>query len=551
MNKLFSILLSLITAFSSWGFITFPEIPSYIENLEEEDICRFSDNSGFVKDTLLVIFEEDASVFDKLSVFSKSDGYCIGSIRDLNLYIIRTDINTIEDADKISKNITSLDSVLLALICPAKRLSLQYTPDDPFRDDYGFWNSDWDDENPEGNNWQIEATDTRSAWGYKSLMSHINIGVVDGGFDSEHEDLQGKITFPSSREERRNRPSYHGTHVAGIIAANQNNGVGISGICADSTLICVDWSPSTNQVWIGDLEIFNGFKKVVKAGAKVINFSAGTSGSIPENYDKFPSIVKNFDALFYSYAMGKLLSDGYDFVAVQSAGNGNDEGYAVDASENGMFCSFNEKNLFLPFTNVKAEDLLNRIIIVGSAELTANGYYQSETSNVGDIVDICAPGVDILSCTNDNTYSRKSGTSMAAPVVTGVAGLVWSANPDLTGDQVKKIICENTKDQVLPSDERHFEYLDYQAYPMVNAKLAVEAALREKGNFCDVKIISDSQSEITFINDNGDTFVFETKSDGSLDCLLKKGVYTLKTNDIEKEISVTEENSTFEISEIL
>ena len=540
MNKLFSVLLSVITALSFSGLIPFGEIPAYIENLEENDVCRFSDNTGFVKDTLLVIFDEDASFFDKLSVFSKADGYYIGSIRDLNICIIRTDIDTVEEADRISRNITSLENVSLALVCPAKKLSSQYTPDDPFEDEYGFWNSDWDDESPEGNNWHIEATDIRSAWGYKSLMSNIDIGVVDSGFDTEHEELRGKIVFPSGREERRNRPNHHGTHVAGIIAAEQDNGIGISGICPESTLICVDWSPSTNQLWIGDLEILNGFKNVVKAGAKVINFSVGSSGSVSGNSYKFPSIVKNFDALLYSYAMGKLLSNGYDFVAVQSAGNGNDEGYAIDASENGVFCSINEKNTFLPFFDVKAEDLLNRIIIVGSAGLSESGYVQSPTSNIGNTVDICAPGIDILSCTNDNTYGRKSGTSMAAPVVTAIAGLVWSVNPDLTGDKVKKIICESTKDEVLPSEERHFDFLDYRAYPLVNAKLSVEAALKEKDNFHEVEIISAKKTEITFINKKGNLFIFETNSDGSLDCVLEEGFYTLKTDELQKEITVNE-----------
>ena len=541
MNRIFSLLLSFITAFSFSGIISFSEIPAYMENLEEEDVCRFSDNAGFVKDTLLVVFDEDASFFDKLSVFSKSNGYCIGTIRDLNLYIIRTDIDTVEDADKISRNITSLDSVSLALICPAKRYALQYTPDDPFRDDYGFWNTDWDDENPEGNNWHIEATDTRSAWGYKSLMNEINIGVVDGGFDLEHEELAGKIVFPSGREERRNRPSYHGTHVAGIIAANQDNGVGVSGICPHSTLICVDWSPSTNQLWIPDLEILVGFKKVVKAGAKVVNISAGSSGSVPEESYKFPSIVKNFDALFYSYAMGNLLSRGYDFVVVQSAGNGNDEGYAIDASENGIFCSINESNTFLPFSGIKPKDLLNRIIIVGSVELKATGYEQSSTSNVGNTVNICAPGVDILSCTNDNTYGRKSGTSMASPVVAGVAGLVWSVNPDLTGEEVRKIVCENTDTEIPPTtEERYFDFLDYRSYPMVNAKLSVEAALMKKGNFYEVEVSTDNKTEIIFTNEKGETFIFETNSDGNLECVLEEGVYTAKTELNETEFTVNE-----------
>ena len=144
-----------------------------------------------------------------------------GIIEELNLYIIRTDGKDFDAINNLCNELNEKDSVALASYCPAKKLTEQYTPDDPFNDENNYWNYDWDDENPEGNNWHIEATDTRSAWGYKELFGHINIGVVDGGFDTEHEELKGKISFPTAREKRRNRPNHHGTHVAGIIAAEQ------------------------------------------------------------------------------------------------------------------------------------------------------------------------------------------------------------------------------------------------------------------------------------------------------------------------------------------
>lgn len=539
MNKIISIILSVITTLSGLFMIPISEIPSYIETIDEENVYQITENAGFIKNTVLVIFEDDASVFEKLSVFTKADGVCVGRIHDFNLYILRTDNRDLVEMDKLCKNLTSLDSVLLASVCPAKKLTEQYTPDDPFIDENGYGTNDWDDENPMGNNWHIEATDTRSAWGYKSLFTHIDIGVVDGGFDTEHEELAGKIVFPSRREERRNRPNNHGTHVSGIIAAEQDNGVGISGICSDSTLICTDWSPSDGQLWIGDLEILNGFKKVAKAGAKVINFSVGSSGSLMEDTYKYPSIVMNFDALLYSYAMGNLLNKGYDFVVVQSAGNGNSDGYAVEADQNGIFSCITEKNAFLPFRNVKARDLLDRIIIVGSAKISENGYIQSSSSNIGDSVHICAPGGEVYSSTNDNTYLTKSGTSMAAPVVTGVAALVWSVNTELSGADVKRIVCENTKDEVPPADERYFDFLNYKSYPMVNAKMAVEASLREKGSFYDVIVTAEDHEEITFTNENGDEFIFETNASGFLSCVLEKGEYTVKSENTVKEITVS------------
>ncbi len=538
MNRILSLILSLITALSGFVFTGFEDVfVSYTEKIEDVDISRLSENSGYVKNTMIVIFEEDASFFDKLSVFSKA-GTLSGVIDEFDLYVIRTDNMSYENLKKLCDSVSLMENVALACICPAKKLTEQYTPDDPFNDEKGYWNSDWDDENPEGNNWHIEATDTRSAWGYKSLFTHINIGVVDGGFDTEHEELSGKITFPTRREERKNRPNHHGTHVSGIIAAEQDNGVGVSGICSDSTLICVDWSPSTNQLWIADLEVLQALKRVVKAGAKVVNFSVGNSSSMGDNNYEFPSFVPNLDGMLYSYAMGSLLQKGYDFVVVQSSGNGNGESYAVDASQNGLFCSINEKNAFLPFSKVDINDVLDRIIIVGSAELTENGYMQSSSSNIGDRVDICAPGVNIFSCTKDNTYLNKSGTSMASPVVTGVASLVWCVNPALTGAEVKSIVCENTKDEVPPAEERYYDFLNYKTYPLVNAKLAVEASLKATGDFYDISINTGEKEEVTFTNENGDEFIFETDSQGKLTCVLEKGKYTLKTTDGVEEIVV-------------
>ena len=534
MAKIISLLLSVITALSSFVYGDFGEFfsPSlFIENIDENDISPLGENVGYIKNTALVFFEEDAGVFDKAEVLLKTEGNTVGFIDEINLCVIKTQGKNYDELTSFCKELEKFDSVAFASICPAKKLQNQYTPSDPFMDEKGYGTNEWDDENPKGNNWHIEAIDARSAWGYKSLFSKIDIGVVDGGFDTEHEELKGKIIFPTKRSERRNRPNHHGTHVAGIIAAEQDNGVGISGICSSSTLICVDWSPSTNQLWIADLAVLQALGEVVKKGAKVVNFSVGNSSSMGDDNYEFPSIVPDLDSVLYSYAFGSLLSKGYDFVVVQSAGNGNGEGYAVDASQNGLFASIREERAFLPFSNVTFEDVAHRIIIVGSAEKTETGYMQAKSSNIGDRVDICAPGSDVYSCTKDNTYLTKTGTSMAAPVVTGVASLVWSVNPSLTGEEVKEIVCSNTKDIVLPAEERHYDFLNYKSYPLVNAKLSVEAALRQLDGFCDVTFETTPKTEVTFENENAEQFIFESNSQGIVNCVLKAGTYTVNSTE--------------------
>lgn len=508
----------------------------FLDDIDDENVIAYTESAGYIENTVLVFFEQDASFFSKLDVLNKTDGVTVGSLPEMNLCVVRTSPKSLEQLNALCDELRSTAAVALASICPAHRFDSQYTPDDPFTE-YEWYTEHWNESSPYGNNWWLEAVDARSAWGYSSLYSQIDIGVVDGGFDTDHVELDGKIYFPDSRSASRNRDNSHGTHVAGIIAAKGDNGVGISGICQNSRLICVDWTPSDGQAWIADVAIFFGFAKVVKAGAKVINFSIGSSSSISENASAFPSFVNNLDALLYSYSMGSLLRKGYDFLVVQSAGNGNAGGYAVNASQNGIFCSINEGNMFLP-VGVSKQDVLDRIIIVGSAAREGDGYVQASSSNVGAVVDLCAPGVLVYSCVQDDTYLTKSGTSMATPVVTAVASLVWAVNPALNAAQVAEIVCTNTKDTVQPSQERYFENSGYKAYPMVNAKLSVEAALLQKGGSYRVNFSGYSDEEVVFTNADGDEFVFETDEKGQLSCVLPQGTYTVVSDGIDGTVDV-------------
>ncbi len=552
MNSVISFIMAVLTFLSGFagniGFSAAEELfadalslfvqrVDFLDEIDDGDIGCIDESSGYVKNTVLIFFDEDAKFFSKLDAIRKSGGVVIGSIPDMELCVVQTKPTDLNGLLALCDKLTAHGAVAMATVSPAHKLENQYTPDDPFTE-YDWYDEHWNESSPYGNNWWLEAIDARSAWGYDSLYEHINIGVVDGGFDTAHDELDGKIVFPNSKEASRNRPNGHGTHVAGIIAAEGNNGKGISGICQDSTLICVDWTPSDGQLWIADLAVLYGFTNVVKAGAKVVNFSVGISSSIGENSKSFPSIVNNFDAMLYSYAMGSLLSKGYDFLVVQSAGNGNDGGHAVNASQNGLFCSFKEGNVFLPFAGVTRQDLLDRVIIVGSADFDGRRYVQSSSSNVGDVVDICAPGVMVYSCTTENGYTTKSGTSMASPVVTATASLVWSVDPSLTAPEVKKLVCENTVDKVEPSDERYFQDVGYRSYPLVNAKLAVEAAIMQKGGAHNISFSGYADEEVVFTNTDGEEFIFETDISGELTCVLPEGEYTVKSRGISTSITV-------------
>ena len=236
--------------------------------------------------------------------------------------------------------------------------------------------------------------------------------------------------------------------------------------------------PDTLQLWSTDISIFFGFSTLVKSGAKVINLSLGTSGSKTSNSMGLFEAV--FETAATSYMMASLLSKGYDFVVVQSAGNGDFLGDPVDARNNGRFCALNEDNIFVGSKNVSASDILDRIFVVASATNNGDGTFtQSSFTNVGRSVTLAAPGENIYSSSLDGGYEYMSGTSMSAPVVTGIASLVWSVNPSFTGPQIKEILCLSTNRVAQVFTEWDYWYdVETLEYPMVNAKLAVEEAIR-------------------------------------------------------------------------
>lgn len=449
----------------------------FFNELDDGDVVKLNDNSGFINNKIAVFVNPDISFSQKRELFSDCGGVLAGWCAPADLYVISYPAMTYEQVLDKCEELDSKEGVELSIPVTAYKTEPDKTPSD----DFNATAEEplvWDEVVPEGTNWWLEAIEARSAWDYSESFSKINIGVLDAGFETGHHELAGKITFPDDKQADRNIADSHGTHVAGIIAAN-HNGMGIAGVCDNSNLICIDWMPDTFQFWSTDIAIFFGFSTLVKAGAKVINLSLGTSGSKTSNSTGFVERVIGTAAT--SYMMASLISKGYDFIAVQSAGNGDIFGDPVDAVNNGHFASLTEDNIFVGSKNVSAQEILDRIIIVASASNNGDGTYtQSSFTNVGSNVSIAAPGENINSCSLDGGYETFSGTSMSAPVVTGVASLVWSVNPSFTGAQVKEIVCTSTDSvaQIYTESEYYYD-VELMEYPMVNAKLAVEEAIKK------------------------------------------------------------------------
>lgn len=207
--------------------------------------------------------------------------------------------------------------------------------------------------------------------------------------------------------------SDHGTHVAGIVAAIRGNGIGIDGIASGARIMAIRAVPDGDE---RDKDVANAIRYAVDNGARIINMSFGKSYS-PEKH-----VVD--DAVRYAESKGVLM--------IHAAGN---------SSKN------NDKNNNFP--NPVYDDtreMCTTWIEVGASGPTMDELVASFSNYGRKSVDIFAPGVRIESTMPENEYAKNSGTSMAAPVVSGVAALLMSYYPELTAREVRQIIVNSYTD---------------------------------------------------------------------------------------------------------
>ncbi len=204
----------------------------------------------------------------------------------------------------------------------------------------------------------------------------------------------------------------HGTHVAGIIAADRSNNLGIKGIADHVQIMVVRAVPNGDE---RDKDIANAIYYAVDNGAKIINMSFGKSFS-PEK-----EIVDR--AVKYAEQKNVLL--------IHAAGNESDN---TDIENN-----FPTKK----YLNGKEA---KNWIEVGASAWGSNEEFVGSFSNYGKkSVSLFAPGVKIYSTTPGNTYKNEDGTSMSSPATAGVAALLMSYFPELTAIQVKDILLKSTR----------------------------------------------------------------------------------------------------------
>ncbi len=199
----------------------------------------------------------------------------------------------------------------------------------------------------------------------------------------------------------------HGTHVAGIVAAQRNNNIGMNGVAHNVQIMTLRAVPDGDEY---DKDVALAIRYAADNGAKVINMSFGKSHSPHKNWV--------MDAI--KYAASK------DVLIVNAAGNDSEN---ID------------KEVSYPTDVEGTSEIADNFITVGALNYKYGGELVANFSNYGkENVDVFAPGVKIWSTYPNNEYEYSQGTSMAAPAVSGVAALIRSYYPTLKAAQIKKIL---------------------------------------------------------------------------------------------------------------
>ena len=281
--------------------------------------------------------------------------------------------------------------------------------------------------------WGLPQVNAPAAWG-QSTGAGVTIAVVDTGVDLNHPDLAGKIVSGWDFVNGNSTPQDdhgHGTHVAGIAAATTNNSLGVAGLGWDAKVMPVKVLDSEGSGY--DSDVAEGITWAVNHGARVINLSLSGEG--------WSQTLQ--DATDYAFSHGALV--------VAAAGNcGDPTNYPC----------VNYNPVIYPAANPN-------VLAVGA---TTSSDIRASFSEYGYFVDVTAPGYSIYSTVWNDTYTSMSGTSMASPLVAGLASLVWARKPTLSNAQVANVIMSTAHD--LGPSGRDDQY----GYGRVDAAAAVSAA---------------------------------------------------------------------------
>jgi thermitase len=351
-----------------------------------------SEAPGFAPDQILVKFNLGTDEATQGQIHRKNGGAVVAEIAQLGIKVVRVNVGNVPDKVKAYRGEKTVAFAEPDFI--AEALGDPVYPNDPYF----------------GSQWGLSQindhdADAPEAWGITTGSPAIRIAILDTGVDQDHEDLakivaNKNFTSSSTVDDRYG----HGTHVAGIAAASTNNSKGVAGLGYNCAIM--------NGKVLGDTGsgsysgIASGIIWAADNGAKVINMSLGGTSS--------SSTLQQ--AVDYAWNKG--------VVVVAAAGNSNTSAMFYPAA----------------YTNC--------IAVAATEQNDARASF----SNYGNWVDVAAPGVSIYSTLPNHSnsiggtnYGSLSGTSMASPLVAGLAGLVWSTSYGTTNVQVRDRVQTNAE----------------------------------------------------------------------------------------------------------
>jgi len=397
--------------------------------------CSFTAKAqpiSFAPDQILVKFRSGADIAN-IHAINKTNTLKV--ISKINVHVVSIppgqDIQKIIERFKKNRNVEYAE--------PDYIVRVDSAPNDP------EFSKQWNLNNTGQTGGTLDADiDAPEAWNTDPGNPAVVIAILDTGIKSDHPDLMGKVVSPEMNfsDSLGTGDVYgHGTHVAGIAAASTNNGIGVAGVGYDCRLMnvkVINDGGKGNYSWIAE-----GIMYAADSGAKVINMSLGG-----------PPSKTIEDAV--NYAWGK------NVVLVASAGNNNN-------------------------TEIQYPAYCGNCIAVAATDYNDA---RASFSTYGDWVDVAAPGDNIYSTilprvSKKSTiyYGYMSGTSMSAPHVAGLAGLIWSKGYT-TNNEVR---C-----QILGTADRINGTGLYWVWGRINAQRAVT----ETADVNDVAIIGVSAPDL-------------------------------------------------------
>lgn len=343
------------------------------------------------------------------------------------------------------------------------------------------------DDDPAGaskNRWEYKHLRYEDVWNVTRTNQRVTVAVIDSGVMETHKDLKNLIYRPihvdrngvvTNGQQNDPNDNGHGTHVAGIIAAQANNKFGIAGLSYNSRIMPIQLESVDSNGRITSASVLGAFNAI----ASINNANNAQATSLAQtqiakakeqgaNVDEEAILSENLtlaqrnNVRVVNISLGNPVSEsvGNKWVKETKAAMAklNESGTLVVAAAGNQTSSATVPYLSVPaYQGSDASGAPENLLSVINLEADANdpdgaAPHRKETSNYNRPgrrdCEISAPGTRIYSAhnTNDKSYTYRDGTSQAAPIVSATAALVFAANPLLTPTQAKSIICETATD---------------------------------------------------------------------------------------------------------